>query len=210
MWKIKEKIKNNRFIRGLYFSYRRYGYRRSRFGYLSEKVTFNPPVSFVNPQNIFIYSNCNLGSVYISALNAKFVMKKGCIVASGLNVQTGNHARVIGKFVGDITEKDKPEGYDRDVIIEEDVWIGSNVTILGGVTIGRGATIGAGAVVTKNVPPYSVMGGVPARVIKFYWTVDQIMEHEKKLYPENERLCQDYLEVLLGRGAGTNNTDSMY
>lgn len=89
--------------------------------------------------------------------------------------------------MSDITDKDKPESYDRDVIIEKDVWIGANVTILSGVTIGRGATIAAGAVVNKDVPPYTIMGGVPAKVIKHYWTVDQILEHEAKLYPEKER-----------------------
>ena len=50
--------------------------------------------------------------------------------------------------------------------IEDDVWIGAGAIILDGVTIGRGSVIGAGAVVTKNIPPYSVAVGVPARVIK--------------------------------------------
>lgn len=52
------------------------------------------------------------------------------------------------------------------VIIGNDVWIGNNVTILGGVEIGDGAIIGTGSVVTKNVPPYSIHGGVPAKLIK--------------------------------------------
>jgi acetyltransferase-like isoleucine patch superfamily enzyme len=50
--------------------------------------------------------------------------------------------------------------------IGNDVWIGSRVSLKGGVTVGDGALIGAGAVVTKDVPPFSVMGGVPARVIR--------------------------------------------
>lgn len=52
------------------------------------------------------------------------------------------------------------------VIIEDDCWIGFNVIILPGVTIGKGSIIGAGAVVTKDIPPYSIAVGVPARVIK--------------------------------------------
>ena len=52
------------------------------------------------------------------------------------------------------------------VIIGENVWIGENVCILPGVTIGKGTVIGAGAVVTKDIPPFSVAGGNPARIIK--------------------------------------------
>ena len=54
----------------------------------------------------------------------------------------------------------------KDIIIEEGAWIGANVTILGGVTIGKGSVVAAGAVVTKDVPPYTLVGGVPAKQIK--------------------------------------------
>ena len=54
----------------------------------------------------------------------------------------------------------------KGIKIEDDVWIGSHSTILDGVTIGKGAVVGAGAVVTKNIPPYSVAVGVPAKIIK--------------------------------------------
>lgn len=52
------------------------------------------------------------------------------------------------------------------VVIEDDCWIASNSTILAGVTIGKGSVVAAGSVVTKNVPPYSVVAGSPATVIK--------------------------------------------
>ena len=52
------------------------------------------------------------------------------------------------------------------VVVEDDVWIGARVTILPGVTIGKGSIIGAGAVVARDIPPYSIAGGVPAKVIK--------------------------------------------
>lgn len=55
----------------------------------------------------------------------------------------------------------------RPVFIGNDVWIGDHAIVMGGVKIGDGAVVAAGAVVTKDVPPYAIVGGVPARVIKF-------------------------------------------
>jgi acetyltransferase-like isoleucine patch superfamily enzyme len=54
---------------------------------------------------------------------------------------------------------------NKGIVIDDDVWVGSNVTFLDGVHVGTGCVIGAGAVVTKDLPPYSVAAGVPARVI---------------------------------------------
>jgi len=54
-----------------------------------------------------------------------------------------------------------------DIIVSDDVWIGANSTILSGVTIGRGAVLAAGSVVTKDIPPYAIVGGVPAKVLKY-------------------------------------------
>lgn len=164
---------------------------------MGQGVVLTPPFSG-NKKNIFIYDNVGIGPyANLSAVNAKIFFKGNSAIAEHLTIHTGNHARIVGKFVSAITEKDKPEGYDHDVIIEKDVWIGSNVTILEGVTVGRGATIAAGAVVNKDIPPYSIVGGVPAKVIKFYWTVDQILEHEAKLYPEDERFRREDLERIM-------------
>lgn len=62
------------------------------------------------------------------------------------------------------------------IIIGNDVWIGNNVTILQGVTIGDGAIVGAGAVVTKNIEPYAVCVGNPARVVKYRFSKDEIQK----------------------------------
>ena len=70
---------------------------------------------------------------------------------------------------------------DAPVIIEDDVWLGCNVTILKGVTIGRGSVVAAGAVVTKSCEPYSLIAGVPARVIKKRFSAEVIVEHERML-----------------------------
>lgn len=113
-----------------------------------------------------------------------------------MTIHTGNHARLCGLWVTDINENNKPQGYDKDVIIDKDVWIGCNVTILSGVHVGRGATIAAGAVVCRDVPPYSVVGGIPAKILKMNWTIDEIIVHEKKLYTEEQRFTREYLEHL--------------
>ena len=59
-----------------------------------------------------------------------------------------------------------------DIVVEDDVWIGYGATILSGVRIGQGAVVAAGALVTKDVPAYAVVGGVPAKVIKYRFPED--------------------------------------
>lgn len=81
-----------------------------------------------------------------------------------------------------------------DIVVEEDVWIGVGAIILAGAHLGRGCVIGAGTIVNKNIPPYSVVVGPSAKIIKKKFTVEQILEHEKTLYPVNDRLTREELE----------------
>lgn len=62
----------------------------------------------------------------------------------------------------------------KKVIIGNDVWIGDNVTLMGGIKIGDGAIIGTHALVTKNVPPFAIVGGVPAKIIRYRFSPEQI------------------------------------
>lgn len=76
-----------------------------------------------------------------------------------------------------------------DITLEDDVWVGYNATILSGVHIGQGAVIAAGAVVTKDVPPYAIVGGVSAKIIKYRFSKEVIAELLKidysKLTPQD-------------------------
>lgn len=62
--------------------------------------------------------------------------------------------------------------YAEPITIGDDCWLGSNATILPGVTVGKGCTVGAGALVTKDIPPYCVVMGVPARIVKHVDPID--------------------------------------
>ena len=197
---LKSSLKNNRFIRGFYTLYRRYfGYSRKTFGHVTDSTKLIPPLHIVNPSNVFLYENTKVEDSTISASIGKFIMKKYSAAAEGLSVHTGNHMMVVGKFYRTVTNEDKAQSgqvFDKDVIVEEDVWIGCNVTLLSGAHLGRGSIVAAGAVVAKSTPPYAVIGGVPAKFIKFKWTIDKILEHEAVLYPEEERFSREELETI--------------
>src|SRR3954452_16763401 len=91
-------------------------------------------------------------------------------VMIGADVMMGPEVLVyaLGHAFADTTRPMILQGFiePRPVVIEDDVWIGARAIILPSVRIGRGSVVGAGSVVTKDVPPYSVVGGNPARVIK--------------------------------------------
>lgn len=76
------------------------------------------------------------------------------------------------------TDKDvfKHKTKEKTAYIGNDVWIGSHVLVNGGVHIGNGACIGAGAVVVKDVPPYAIVGGVPAKIIRYRFSEDVIIK----------------------------------
>ncbi len=119
------------------------------------------------------------GATFLSA-DAKIVIGNYVMFGPNVSIVTGNHRTdVIGRYMIDIKEKRPTD--DEDVVIEDDVWVGMGVTILKGVTIGKGSVIGANTLVTKDVPPYSVVYGKQETVVKRRFTDEQIAEHEAQL-----------------------------
>lgn len=120
----------------------------------------------------------------IYCTEAPCTIGKKVVLGPKPTIITGDHRiDLLGKYIADVSvdDKDDSSGYDLPVVIEDDVWLGANVTILKGVTIGRGSVVAAGAVVTKSCKPYSIIGGVPAKLIKMRFTPEQIAEHERLL-----------------------------
>jgi acetyltransferase-like isoleucine patch superfamily enzyme len=83
---------------------------------------------------------------------------------------------VVGKSIWD-----SPRGDAYKTTVEDDVWIGHGAIVLSGVTIGRGSIIAAGSIVTKDVPRYAIVAGVPAKVVATRFSPEQIQRHEELL-----------------------------
>ena len=141
---------------------------------------------FVPFSNIFLHDDVYIGPrALFYCSNSHIVINRKVTIGPGLTIIAGDHNfSEVGKFICDQHTKRNED--DQDVIIESDVWIGCNVTILKGVTISRGSVVAAGAVVTKSCPPYSIIGGVPAKVIKQRFTSEEIVKHETILYGAKE------------------------
>lgn len=158
-------------------------YRKSLEKYyltLFDKVGVNcsiGSITFCHFKNVQLGNNVALGynTLFLTS-NAKIIINDNVMFGPNVSIITGDHRiDVIGKNMRDVINK-IPEN-DQDVIIEEDVWVGSGVTILKGITIGKGSVIAAGSIVIKNVPPYSIVGGNPAKMIKQRFSEIQLKEH---------------------------------
>lgn len=170
---------------------------KSQMKSCGNNVSLHPSTSvYFGLENLSLGYNVSIPRfAHIFCTDAPLTIGNNVIFGPAPTIVTGDHRiDVIGKPIFFSLEK-LPEN-DAPVIIEDDVWIGAHVTILKGVTIGRGAVVAAGGIVNKSTPPYSISGGVPARVIKFRFTIDEILEHERILYPENERYTLEELEKI--------------
>jgi acetyltransferase-like isoleucine patch superfamily enzyme len=145
-------------------------------------------------RNVYVGSDVFMGrDCWLTAPNARIVIGSKVMLAPQVAIITGDHnIGTVGRAMFDVENKAAED--DLDVVVEDDVWIGFRATILKGVTIGRGAVVAAGAVVAETVPPYAIVGGVPARVLKMRFTPEQIEEHERLLANGNAERHDDQRE----------------
>ena len=136
-------------------AFSKFFFRKSGWGVIIDKYVF-----IGDRKNIEIgeYSVIN-SFVHIWAGPAGLVIGKRVLIASHTTITTLTHDYDAAsvRFAPPI---------DKKIVIEDDVWIGSHAVILPGITVGKGAVVAAGAVVTKDVEEYTIVAGVPAKVIK--------------------------------------------
>lgn len=138
------------------------GMREAQIG---KKTKVHPTVILRQSKNIVIGENC-----LINHNNVLQAGKENAKILIGNYVHTGANVMIIAfNHAFDILNIPiiKQDYYDASVIIEDDVWIGGGAIILAGVTVGKGAIIAAGAVVNKDVPAYAIVGGIPAKILKY-------------------------------------------
>lgn len=131
-----------------------------------------------SPINEFTISNVSVGKntyggLYVLSFNdcSHLYIGSYCSIAPSVAfvLSADHYTRNISSFPYKVKVMGEAfEGVSKgDIIVDDDVWIGYGATILSGVHIGQGAVIAAGAVVTSDIPPYAIVGGVPAKVIKY-------------------------------------------
>jgi len=166
---------------------------RPLFASYGRNIIFDPTNSLFTYKNIALGDDVYIGpGAYFSSIKKIHIGNK-VLIAPGVSMIGGDHnITQMGRFMYDVHEK--LPGNDLEIVLEDDVWIGANATILKGVTIGRGAVVAAGSLVNKDVPPYAIAGGVPAKVLRWRWTMDEIIKHEEALYPVEKRLSLEKLK----------------
>lgn len=147
-----------------------------------------------------IHSTCRV--VFPNTISKDFELGPYSLVSRGAYICGQVKAGKYVMFAPDVTIAGADHVFDQpgvpmyfagrpdlpDTVIQDDVWIGARVYILAGVTIGRGSIIAMGSVVTKDVPAYSIVGGVPAKLIRPRFNQEEALEHDLMLKEPASRL----------------------
>lgn len=168
-----------------------------RFASVGLNFHFDPN-GFYTYRSIFVGDNVNLGlRPILMASRSTIVIGNNVMFGPEVTVRGGNHRiDIVGTPMIQVTDQMKRAEDDPGVIIEDDVWVGTRAIILAGVVVGRGSVVAGGAVVTRNVQPYTIIGGNPARRISDRFTLAEALRHEIALYPEALRLSPSDLTHL--------------
>lgn len=173
-------------INGFKLSY--FATNRSKYGHIDESAVVLLPGLCIK-QNVYLYKNTVIHEYHkLITPKGRFIMKDNSVAAAGLTVITCNHGY---KNVGDMPNGQGWQDYlVDDVVVEDQVWIGANVTLCPGVHLKRGVIVSAGSVCIKSIeyPPYAIIAGNPAKFIKFKFTLQEQIEHEKLCFNETDRL----------------------
>ena len=122
----------------------------------------HPTASLRCGENIYlgINSHINHNCCIWASPNSKIILGDNLLMGPGTKIFSSNHGTDLG------TPMNTQPFIEKDIVIGNDVWLGANCIIVAGVTIGDGSIIAAGSVVTKDIPPYTIAGGIPAKSIK--------------------------------------------
>jgi acetyltransferase-like isoleucine patch superfamily enzyme len=121
--------------------------------------------SNINRTKLFVEKNAILEIGENSRINGAHI-SVSTKVQIGKNVRIAPYVLILDDDYHEVEDHFSAKGKKQPIIIEDDVWLAMNAKILKGVTVGKGSVVATGAVVTKNVPPYTMVAGVPAKVIK--------------------------------------------
>lgn len=171
--------RSEEFVRKVFYKILRESVIKSSFGSCGKNVHIAEKSDIKGIGNISIGDDVAIGPhALLWTTRANIIIKEKVIIGPGLSIITGDHKiNVVGKYMADVTDEEKDDENDQDVIIEKDVWIGANVTILKGVTVAEGCVIGAGTVLTKSTHPYGIYVGVPGRRVSERFTNEELENH---------------------------------
>ncbi|MFD0047943.1 acyltransferase [Actinomycetes bacterium NPDC127524] len=156
---------------------------KASLGHCGENVRISHSNDVKGQENLYFYNDIQIGPyALLWSTRAKIIIKDYVLIGPNITIITGDHRiDIVGKHIHEVTDEEKLPQHDQDVVIEKGVWIGANVTVLKGVIIGEGAVVAAGSVVTKNVEPFGIYGGIPARKIGIRFSSDVLEEHKYQL-----------------------------